>query len=98
MEIGPGVAANDEALELGDVEHLAHGARHVDDVAAQRVAHRAGLERIDARAHDGERRPQLMRHVGGEVALGAEARFEAVERLVDGMDQRQDLGRHGMLG
>ena len=98
VEVGPGIAADDEALELGDVEHLAHGARHVDEIGAQRVANRPGLQRIDPGAHDGERRAQLVRHVGGEVALRAEARLEAVERLVDGMDQRHDLGRHRLLG
>ena len=39
-----------------------------------------------------------MRHVGGEVALGAEARLETVERPVDGVDQRHDLSRHALLG
>jgi len=68
-----------ETLELGDVEHLAHGARHVDEVGAQRVANGPGLQRIDPCTHDGEWRAQFVGHVGSEVALRAEARLETVE-------------------
>ena len=94
LEIGAGVAGDDEAFELGDIEHLVDEVGCLLEVGAQRVAQRAGIHRIDAGADDGERRAQLVRHVGGELALGTEALLEAIERLVDGAHQRHDLGRH----
>ena len=98
MYVGLRLLADDEAFEFGDIEHLAHGARHADEIVAQRVLHRARVERIDPRPHDGERRAQFVGDVGGEFSLGAVARLEPFERLVDGMDQRHDLTRHGLLG
>ena len=97
LQIRLRAAVHDEGLEFGDVEDLVHRARHVDDVVLQRLPHRRILQRIDARPHDGQRRPQLVRHVGGEFALRPVSRLEPVERLVHRVDERHDLGRHRLL-
>ena len=42
-------------------------------------------------ANDGQRRPQLVRRIGGEAAELIERRFEARERVVDDRGQPADL-------
>src|SRR3954451_17368985 len=60
----------------------------------QRLPCGAVAERLDARAQYRERRTQLVRGVGGELPLHPKAVLEAVERLVDGGDERHDLARN----
>jgi hypothetical protein len=49
---------------------------------------------LEARAHDGERRAQLVRGIGGEAPHARDAGVEARERAVHRRDDRPDLGRH----
>ena len=44
VEIGPGIGGHDETLELGDIEDLVDGARHVDEIGTQLLADRSRLE------------------------------------------------------
>ena len=85
-----------ERLELGDVEQLAHDPRHALDVLVQRFGDLAVDQGVDAAAQDGERRAQLMRGVGRELALHPKPGLEAIERLVHRLHQRQDLLRNAL--
>ena len=92
-EIGPLLGSQGEGLELGHLEQLLHQPAHAGDILAQRRRDRAVAQRIEMGGQDGERRAQLMRRVGGEIALGAKALVEAVEGGVDRPHQRRQLAR-----
>src|SRR5262249_57991238 len=51
----------------------------------------AAMHRVEGAGDDGQGRTQLMRGVGGELSLHGKAALEAVERAIDGADERLDL-------
>ena len=55
------------------------------------------LDHVDLGAQDRKRGAQLVRRVGGKLALPAKPGIEPVERVVDRAHQRQHLARHAAL-
>ena len=52
----------------------------------------AAAHDVDRRADGGQRRAQLVAHVGGEAGLPVDAVLEGVDHLVEGGDQRGEVG------
>ena len=62
-------SADDKGFELGHFEQLVDQPAHAFDVLAQRPGHLAVLDHVDLGAQDRQRRAQLVRRIGGELAL-----------------------------
>src|SRR5262249_43086788 len=83
-----------EALQLRDVEQLTHDPRHAVDVLVQRLSSVAVHESVDARAQDRQRGAQLMGGIAGKFPLHLKSGGEAIECLIDRLDEGEDLARN----
>jgi hypothetical protein len=93
------------ALSLGQRQQIVHEPVHPRDLAQQGRRLRGQLvallttphQRLDAPAQDCEGAAQLVRGVGDEFALTAEARLEPVEHAVEGVGQDPNLVGAGVV-
>jgi len=76
-------------------QQLIHQMLHLPHVAGNRIPFgRAGAPRLlQPEVEHGERRPELMRRIGGEAPLALIGAGQPVESIVGGARQRHDLGR-----
>ncbi len=91
LEIDPMRRVEHEGLQLRHAQQLADDAAHDVDVGLDLVSGRAVGQGAHPHAQDRQRRAQLVRRVGGELPLDAEALLEPVERLVHRLGQGRDL-------
>lgn len=80
-------------VEPRDAEQLLDQAVHPRRIATEELHGWTVRELVKLCRQDRKWRAQLMRGIGGELALKDQAAFEPVERLVEASDQRQQLAR-----
>ena len=94
-EIGLLLRLQGQGLQLGHLQQLVDQSAHARHILAQRRGDRRVAQRVEMGGQDRKRRAQLMRRVGREVPLGAEALIETVERRIDRLHQRRQLAAAG---
>ena len=97
-KIGPFVTLQGQGLELGHKKQLLDQPAHAPNIFAERGSNRLVAEGIEMRGQNRERGAQLMGRIGREIPLRAKTLVEAVERGVDGADQRGQLPRQTRRG
>ena len=89
----PALAAGERQQRLDQALLLLARGEHAPARLAQRLDRRIGIaeRHLDQRALERDRRPQLVRGVGDEPALGLERRLQAPEQPVEGVTEFLEL-------